>query len=61
MARVVVFQILMGKMMEQGPVLIIHFNVQQIQCVRDAQGVVKEGDPVSVRACVRCACKSEGR
>lgn len=38
----------MGKMMEQGPVLIITFQTQQIMCVRDAKGNVVEGDPVSV-------------
>lgn len=38
----------MGKMMEQGPVLIITFQAQQIQCIRDANGVVKEGDPEKV-------------
>lgn len=36
----------MGKMMEQGPVLIITFQTQQIMCVRDAKGNVVEGDPV---------------
>ncbi|EUB62109.1 Mitochondrial import inner membrane translocase subunit TIM44 [Echinococcus granulosus] len=38
----------MGKMMEQGPVLIITFQAQQIQCIRDTQGAVKEGDPEKV-------------
>ncbi|VDK32178.1 unnamed protein product [Taenia asiatica] len=38
----------MGKMMEQGPVLIITFQAQQIQCIRDANGAVKEGDPEKV-------------
>uniref|UniRef100_A0A5K3EPT9 Tim44 domain-containing protein n=1 Tax=Mesocestoides corti TaxID=53468 RepID=A0A5K3EPT9_MESCO len=38
----------MGKMMEQGPVLIITFQAQQIQCVRDSSGAVKEGDPEKV-------------
>merc|ERR1719228_576450 len=34
-----------GKMMEQGPMLIISFNAQQIMCVRDSKDVVIEGDP----------------
>lgn len=38
----------MGKMMEQGPVLIITFQTQQIMTVKDAKGKVVEGDPVSV-------------
>ena len=38
----------MGKMMEQGPVLVITFNSQQIQCVRDSKGTVVEGDPEKV-------------
>ena len=33
--------------MEQGPVLVINFNAQQIMVVRDAKGKVVEGDPVS--------------
>ena len=30
----------MGKMMEQGPVLVITFNSQQILCVKDREGKV---------------------
>jgi len=33
----------MGKMMEQGPVLVITFNSQQILCVKDKTGKVIEG------------------
>lgn len=33
--------------MEQGPVLVISFNAQQIMLVRDSSGKVVEGDPVS--------------
>ena len=33
----------MGKMMEQGPVLVITFNSQQILCVKDKSGKVIEG------------------
>ncbi|XP_063704714.1 mitochondrial import inner membrane translocase subunit TIM44 [Culicoides brevitarsis] len=40
--------IAMGKVMEQGPVLIITFQTQQIMCVRDSKGVVVEGDPDKV-------------
>ena len=39
-------QLEMGKMMEQGPVLIITFQTQQIMTIRDAKGKVVEGDPV---------------
>lgn len=37
----------MGKMMDQGPVLVITFVAQQIMAVRNAKGVVVEGDLVS--------------
>ncbi|CAD5123912.1 DgyrCDS12220 [Dimorphilus gyrociliatus] len=36
--------IVSGKMMEQGPVLIITFNAQQIFCARDTKGFVVEGE-----------------
>lgn len=39
----------MGKIMEQGPVLIITFISQQINCVRDKSGAVVEGDPEKVQ------------
>ncbi|KAG5684605.1 hypothetical protein PVAND_013830 [Polypedilum vanderplanki] len=38
----------MGKVMEQGPVLIITFRAQQIMCVRDKDRKVVEGDPEKV-------------
>ncbi|GAA57611.1 mitochondrial import inner membrane translocase subunit TIM44 [Clonorchis sinensis] len=38
----------MGKMMEQGPVLVISFQAQQINCIRDKNGAVHEGDPHKV-------------
>lgn len=38
----------MGKMMEQGPVLVISFQSQQIMCLRDSKGNVIEGDPEKV-------------
>ncbi|KAF8566697.1 hypothetical protein P879_05065 [Paragonimus westermani] len=38
----------MGKMMEQGPVLVISFQAQQINCIRDKHGSVREGDPNKV-------------
>lgn len=41
-------ELVMGKVMEQGPVLIITFQTQQIMCVRDAKNVVVEGDPEKV-------------
>ena len=33
--------------MEQGPVLVLSFNAQQVIVVRDSKGAVVEGDPVS--------------
>lgn len=41
------FQLVTGKMMEQGPVLVIMFQSQQIMVVKDLKGTVVEGDPVS--------------
>lgn len=38
----------MGKIMDQGPVLIITFTSQQILCVRDKKNKVIEGDPQKV-------------
>lgn len=38
----------MGKVMEQGPVLIITFQAQQIMCVRDKSGKCVEGDSEKV-------------
>lgn len=38
----------MGKVMEQGPVLIITFQAQQIMCVRDKHTKIVEGDPEKV-------------
>eukprot|EP00088_Acartia_fossae_P053092 TRINITY_DN6025_c0_g1_i11.p1 TRINITY_DN6025_c0_g1~~TRINITY_DN6025_c0_g1_i11.p1 ORF type:complete len:454 (-),score=116.58 TRINITY_DN6025_c0_g1_i11:818-2179(-) len=35
--------LMMGKMMDQGPVLVIQFNSQQILCVKDKTGKVIEG------------------
>lgn len=35
----------MGKVMEQGPVLIISFLSQQILCMKDKAGKVVDGDP----------------
>lgn len=40
--------LVMGKVMEQGPVLIITFQTQQIMCVRNAKAEVVEGDPEKV-------------
>lgn len=41
----------MGKVMEQGPVLIVTFQTQQIMCVRDSKNNVVEGDPEKVMRC----------
>ncbi|XP_067619833.1 mitochondrial import inner membrane translocase subunit TIM44 isoform X1 [Eurosta solidaginis] len=38
----------MGKVMDQGPVLIVTFQAQQIMCVRDRSHHVVEGDPDKV-------------
>lgn len=40
--------LVMGKVMEQGPVLIISFQSQQIVCVRNSKNDVVEGDPQKV-------------
>lgn len=37
----------MGKLMDQGPVLIITFQAQVVMVVRSPKGDVVEGDPVS--------------
>lgn len=41
------FQLAMGKMMDQGPVLIITFQAQLVMVIRNTKGEVVEGDPVS--------------
>ncbi|XP_069699311.1 mitochondrial import inner membrane translocase subunit TIM44 [Periplaneta americana] len=38
----------MGKVMDQGPVLIVTFTSQQILCARDAKNNIVEGDPEKV-------------
>ena len=38
-----------GKMMEQGPVLVLTFNSQQVMCVKDRAGKVMEGSEDKVR------------
>lgn len=38
----------MGKVMEQGPILVITFTAQQIMCVRDKTNNIIEGDPEKV-------------
>ena len=42
-------QLAMGKMMDQGPVLIITFQAQLVMVIRNTKGDVIEGDPVSKR------------
>lgn len=39
-------QLAMGKMMDQGPVLIITFQAQLVMVIRNTKGEVVEGDPV---------------
>ncbi|KAI4499793.1 hypothetical protein M0802_005049 [Mischocyttarus mexicanus] len=41
----------MGKMMEQGPVLLISFVSQEILCLKDKNNNVVEGDPEKVIRC----------
>lgn len=41
-------ELVMGKMMDQGPVLVITFQAQQVMCVRDSKNNVVEGDPDKV-------------
>ena len=41
----IILQIAAGQMMEQGPVLVITFNAQQVMVIRDRLGKVVEGDP----------------
>lgn len=41
-------ELAMGKVMDQGPVLIITFQAQQIMCVRDQKAQVVEGNPDKV-------------
>lgn len=38
----------MGKMTEQGPVLAITFTSQMIECLKDANGKIVQGDPDKV-------------
>lgn len=42
-------ELAMGKIMEQGPVLVITFQAQQIMALRDANGKLVEGDPEKVQ------------
>ena len=37
----------MGKIMDQGPVLVITFQAQQIMAVKDSKGEIVEGSLVS--------------
>ena len=40
-------QLAMGKMMEQGPVLIVTFQAQVVMVIKNSKGEVYDGDPVS--------------
>ncbi|KAL1131944.1 hypothetical protein AAG570_011555 [Ranatra chinensis] len=40
--------LMIGKVMDQGPVLVISFTSQQILCIRDKNGNIVEGDPEKV-------------
>ncbi|KAG9510169.1 Mitochondrial import inner membrane translocase subunit TIM44, partial [Fragariocoptes setiger] len=41
-------ELALGKIMEQGPVLVVTFQAQQVSYVKDAKGNVVEGDPDKV-------------
>ena len=43
----ITLQVAMAKVMEQGPVLVLTFMVQQIMILRDAVGNIIEGGEVS--------------
>ena len=45
-------QVAMAKVMEQGPVLVLTFMVQQIMILRDAVGNIVEGGEVSKRVTI---------
>ena len=45
-------QVAMAKVMEQGPVLVLTFMVQQIMILRDAVGNIVEGGEVSNRVTI---------
>ncbi|KAK7024653.1 Mitochondrial import inner membrane translocase subunit TIM44 [Halocaridina rubra] len=40
--------LVMGKVMEEGPVLAVSFQSQQIMCLRNSKGEIVEGDPGKV-------------
>lgn len=42
-------ELAMGKIMEQGPVLVITFQAQQIMAIRDETNKLIEGDPEKVQ------------
>lgn len=52
-----VSQLAMGKMMDQGPVLIITFQAQLVMVIRNPKGEVVEGDPVSSSFSVHTMCR----
>lgn len=47
-------ELVMGKIMEHGPVLVLTFQAQQIMVIRDVKDVVVEGNPVSIRNLRKC-------
>lgn len=42
-------QLAMGKMMEQGPVLIVTFQAQVVMVIKNSKGEVYDGDPDKVQ------------
>ena len=54
----------MGKMMDQGPVLIITFQAQVVMVIRSPKGDVVEGDPVCkprITATAEDICVNQGQ
>lgn len=54
-------EVAMGKMMEQGPVLMLTFQIQQIVYATDKKGNVVEGDPDKIiqNSCVMAFCRDQ--
>ena len=46
-------ELAMGKMMEYGPLMVITFQVYTAECLRNQDGKIIEGDPVSRRSRAR--------
>lgn len=51
----IVVQLLMGRIMDQGPVLVISFQAQVVMVIRGPKGDLVEGDPVSRKLIIAMA------